>query len=58
MKKPEFSEMTAMEYIELYGVKNAIANFTPYLKGNLLFIIPSDLLPETKKILTSMGFQV
>lgn len=54
MNSPSFSEMTAKDYLIRYGLKNAVANFTPYYRGALLYIVPSDILPELGKLVRSI----
>lgn len=49
MKKPEFSELTAMDYIRNFGIKNALANLTPFYSEDLVFIVPQDLLEDLER---------
>lgn len=49
MKKPEFSEMTALDYINNFGIKNALANLTPFYNEDLIFIVPQDLLADLER---------
>lgn len=51
-------EMKAAEYIQNYGVENAVANFIPYEQGEIVFIIPTNILPEVRRLLFEMGFSV
>ena len=51
-------EMKAAEYIHNYGVENAVANFIPYSQGEMVFIIPTNILPEVRRLLSEMGFSV
>ena len=54
MNKPQFSRMTAFDYIRDHGIKNAKANLTPYNSGDLVFIVPKDELPALKRIVESL----
>ena len=54
MNKPQFSRMTAFDYIRDHGIKNAKANLTPYNGGDLVFIVPQDELPALKRIVESL----
>lgn len=58
MKKPEFSELTAMDYIRNFGIKNALANLTPFYSEDLVFIVPQDLLPDLKKAIDEIPFEL
>ena len=51
-------EMKAAEYIHNYGVENAVANFIPYEQGEIVFIIPTNILPEVRRLLSEMGFSI
>ena len=42
------TELTAQEWIDKYGVENALANLAPYHENEMLFIIPRDKLDEVK----------
>ena len=46
MKKPEFSHLDAMDYIRDFGLKNALANLTPFYSDDLVFLVPADLLGD------------
>lgn len=51
-------EMKAAEYIHNYGIENAVANFIPYEQGEMVFIIPTNILPEVRRLLSEMGFSI
>lgn len=58
MKKPEFSELTAMDYIRNFGIKNALANLSPFYNEDLVFIVPQDLLPDLKQAIDEIPFEL
>lgn len=49
------TELTAQEWIDKYGVENALANLAPYHENEMLFIIPRDVLEQVADILSKMN---
>lgn len=49
------AELTAQEWIDKYGVENALANLAPYHENEMLFIIPRDKLEQVAEIIAGMG---